>query len=179
MSAPNLEQLNADIGREFPSFKVVYKAESTLMRAVNVVLSIVTLGNSKMFMSDFTTTIGNTVYVPSTWSMMSTASQCVTLRHERVHMRQAKKMSFLLFALLYVFFPLPLGLAWCRAKFEMEAYAETLRAWNEYGANITQTGFRQDVIDHFLTGQYGWMWPFRKSIETWYDLTASQVLAGK
>jgi hypothetical protein len=179
MVAPNLDALNADIAQEFPTFRVTYKSNSTFIKVLNVLLLIVTVGQANTFMTDFITTINTTVYVPTSWTTLSVGEKCVILRHERVHMRQVKKYSFFLFILAYLLFPLPLGFAWARAKFEMEAYAETLRAWNEYGENITQTGFRQDILDQFTTARYGWMYPFSKRIAAWYDATVAQVQAGK
>lgn len=179
MVTPNLDQLNASILAEFPTFSVQYKADSTFMKILNVLLTIVTFGQMKGFMTTFTTTIGTTVYVPSTWDTSNTADKCTLLRHERIHMRQAKRMGRWKFSLTYIFWPLPLGLAKGRASLEMEAYTETMRAWNDYGANILQAGYRADMIGYFTTGAYGWMWPFPTDIGDWYDATAKQVLAGK
>ena len=78
-------------------------------------------------------------------------------------------------AVLYVLLPLPMGLAWFRAHFEKAAYAETIRAAAEvWGAEYARSqAHRTHVIDQFTGPSYGWMWPFRASLERWYD----QVLA--
>jgi hypothetical protein len=80
-------------------------------------------------------------------------------------------------ALLYLLLPLPLGLAWCRARFEMQGYAETIRASVEvYGAaHVQRPLFREHVVRQFLSGAYGWMWPFRRSVERWYDRVAAEA----
>jgi|HubBroStandDraft_1064217.scaffolds.fasta_scaffold112390_2 hypothetical protein len=179
MTQPNLDQLNADILAEFSTYTVQYKANSALMKLFNVLLIIVTFGQSKSFMTSFVTTIWTTVYVPSSWDSLNSADKCVLLRHERVHMRQARNLGRWRFALTYMLWPLPILLAKGRASLEMEAYTETLRAWNDYGANILQTGFRVDIISNFTTGAYGWMWPFPRDIGDWYNSAAKQVLAGK
>ncbi|HEY6037610.1 MAG TPA: hypothetical protein VIV58_25185, partial [Kofleriaceae bacterium] len=79
-------------------------------------------------------------------------------------------------AVLYVLLPLPLGLAYFRARFEQEAYAESVRAAAEVWGPQKPRGaeYRNYVIEQFMGPSYGWMWPFRKSLERWYD----EVLAG-
>jgi hypothetical protein len=70
-----------------------------------------------------------------------------------------------------VLLPLPLGLAWFRAYFEKEAYAETIRAAAEvWGvAHPCRSDYRRHVIKQFTSASYGWMWPFRAGLERWYD----------
>jgi hypothetical protein len=74
-------------------------------------------------------------------------------------------------ALLYVMLPLPMGLAYFRARFEMEAYAESIRAAAEvWGADHPRSdAYRRHVVDQFTGPSYGWMWPFRAGVERWYD----------
>jgi hypothetical protein len=93
------------------------------------------------------------------------------MRHEAIHLRQFRKYTLPGMALLYVLLPLPLGLAWFRAYFEKEAYAESIRAAAEvYGADYPRsTAYRQSIIDQFVGPSYGWMWPFRAGLERWYD----------
>ena len=101
------------------------------------------------------------------------------LRHERVHMRQRRKYTMPLFSFLYLFFPLPIGLAYFRAKFEWEAYEETMRAVYEYcGPDfLKREAFKENVISHFTTAQYAWMWPFRSTVEKWYDEAVRKILS--
>ena len=74
-------------------------------------------------------------------------------------------------AILYLFVPLPMGLAWCRAYFEKEAYAESVRAAAEvWGIDHARSeAYRRRVLDQFTGAAYGWMWPFRAGLERWYD----------
>jgi hypothetical protein len=67
--------------------------------------------------------------------------------------------------------PLPLGLAWFRARFEWEGYAETIRAVAELDgrARVEAPAFRAGIVGQFTSGAYGWMWPFRRTVEGWYD----------
>lgn len=176
-----LDQLTAEIRKEFPDFNIVRKRDSTLMKVISVFLAIITFGLMRVFMTGFYTTLGDTIYVPDGWDTASEQSKCATLRHERVHMRQARKYTRFLFSFSYVFVFLPGGLSFFRMKFEKEAYEETIRAWYEYGGAVViqNYAFREDMIKHFVTSQYVWMWPFRKNIETWYDDAVEKVLNPK
>jgi hypothetical protein len=176
MDLLELSSVRRDLEKEFPTFVLIPKSESFFMRLIGFLLKVLTFGKMNSFMDSFTTTIGFTVYTPAKWETYSPMSQAVTLRHERVHMRQQKKYSRIVFGFLYLFVVLPIGLAWYRAKFEMEAYEESLRAYQEYGADITGPALRESIVGHFTTAQYAWMWPFRGHVERWYDETVTKVL---
>jgi hypothetical protein len=64
-----------------------------------------------------------------------------------------------------------MGLAYCRARLEWAAYAETIRAAAEVwgSAHPRRREFREHVVSQFLGPSYGWMWPFRGQVERWYD----------
>ena len=171
MNNTNLETLSDLIKTEFPNFKLVQKSESKLMQIIDVFLKIITFGQMRSFMRDFVTTIGTTVYVPSRWDTWPVPSKMAVLRHERVHMRQSRRYGRVLYSFLYLFFPLPVGLAYFRMLLEKEAYEESLRAYVEYyGLQIFKDGEVKDsMVKHFTTAEYFWMWPFRKSLEKWFD----------
>jgi hypothetical protein len=125
------------------------------------------------FMTSFTTTIGYTVYVPTLWDLKDEAHRMVTLSHERIHMRQRQKYGSILFSFLYLLVFFPAGLAYFRAKFEKEAYAESMRAMIRYIPHTTVDTLRnrlvvRSAVKHFTSSQYLWMWPFEKSVEKWY-----------
>ena len=157
--------------KEFPDFAIKEKSKSTLMRVINVFLRVITFGQMKTFMSSFTTTLGETIYTPEKWSSIPEASRVRVLLHELVHMRQKKRYTFVLFAYLYLFFPFPVGLAYFRMKFEREAYEVSMRDVAEsHGIKaLKEPRYREAMISHFTSAQYFWMWPFRRSIERWYD----------
>lgn len=167
--------LIAALEREIPGFRVVRKDQSRLHRAIDVALRIVTLGQMRNYLSSYQTTIGKTVYVTSDWESTDPLQRYVTMRHEAVHLRQFRTLTLPVMAVLYVLLPLPLGLAYCRARLEWAAYAETLRAAAEvWGSHVPRSAdYRSHVIEQFTGPSYGWMWPFRRSVERWYD----QVLA--
>ena len=160
---------------EFPAFRIVRKDRSRLHRAIHHALSVVTLGQMTTYLEAFQTTIGSTVYVTADWDDLDPDQRYVTLRHEAVHLRQFRRCTLPGMAALYLLLPLPMGLAWFRAHFEKQAYAESIRAAAEvWGpAHPRQPGYRRHIIGQFTGASYGWMWPFRGSLERWYD----QVLA--
>lgn len=168
---------------EFPAFKIVWKEESWLMKLIAGFLYFITFGMQRTFQTEYITTIGCTVYVPDRWRLHSDIAKTIVLRHERVHMRQRARLTLPLFTLLYLFLPLPGGLSYFRAKFEMEAYAETIKATVELYPNGAQLVLRSDakrqMLSNFIGPAYFWMWPFRKYMERWYDDTVAKALASQ
>jgi hypothetical protein len=156
---------------EVPGFRIVRKDRSPLHKAIHYALIALTVGQMRSYLDSFQTTIGRTVYVTSDWDDWSADRRYVTLRHEAVHLRQFRRYTLPGMALLYVLLPLPMGLAWFRAYFEKEAYAESIRAAAEvWGPDHPRRAeFREHVIGQFTGASYGWMWPFRRGLERWYD----------
>lgn len=173
------EILLQEIKEEFPDFSLVYKKDSKLMSYIGKFLYVISFGKNDRFMSEFTTTIKNTIYLSDKWDTYTENSKCTLLRHERVHMRQAKRLGFYWFTFLYLVVFFPVGLAYYRAKFEQEAYEESLRAIYEYyGAKVLQSKGNKNYITRFFTGpDYGWMFPFQNKIDAWYDNAVSKILA--
>lgn len=98
------------------------------------------------------------------------------LRHESIHMAQFKRLSMPLMALIYVLLPLPLGLAYGRARFELDGYRETMRAWFEIRPGYVRSeSFRLWWVSQFTTSKYLWMWPFRKTVTRWYFETLQEL----
>jgi hypothetical protein len=157
--------------REFPRFRVVRKDRSPLHKAIHHALVVLTLGRMRSYLDGYQTTIGSTVYVTCDWDDRDPDERYVTMRHEAIHLRQFRRFTLPGMALLYLFLPLPMGLAWFRARFEKEAYAETVRAAAEvWGPEAPRApAFRRRVLDQFTGAAYGWMWPFRSGLERWYD----------
>lgn len=165
------DELVAALACEFPRFRIVRKDQSSLHRAIHYALVGLTFGQMRTYLDSFQTTIGNTVYVTSDWDDWDPDRRYVTLRHEAIHLRQFRRFTLPGMALLYVLLPLPMGLAWFRAYFEKEAYAESVRAAAEvWGPDYPRRAeYRRYVLDQFCGAAYGWMWPFRASLERWYD----------
>jgi hypothetical protein len=171
LSVDRYEALVAALRAELPGFRIARKDASPLNRAIDRVLRAITLGRMRDYLATYTTTIGRVVYVTADFDTWDADRRYVTLRHEAVHLRQFRRFTFVGMALLYVLFPLPLGLAWFRARCEKQAYAETIRAAAEvWGRDYPRAReFRDHVVAQFIGSSYGWMWPFRARVERWYD----------
>jgi hypothetical protein len=172
MSAVSLsDQLVADIREEFPRFRLVQKSHSRLQRAIDFALKIVTLGRQRRYLLEYHTVIGDTLYLPAAWESASDAERCIVLRHERVHLRQRRRLGLPLLAFLYFLPILPLGLALGRARIEWEAYAETLRGTAELlGLDAARApALKKKIVSRFTGPDYGWMWPFERQVGRWYD----------
>ncbi|HUS66137.1 MAG TPA: hypothetical protein VMZ28_16405 [Kofleriaceae bacterium] len=163
---------------EFPGFRVIPKETARSQRVIHKLIAVVTLGGNRSYLDGYHTTIGRRIYVTGGWEAMARDRRWLLLRHERVHMRQFRRFTFAGMTLLYLLIPLPLGLAYFRARFEKEAYAETIRGSAElYGADhVRSPEFRQDIIGEFTGPGYGWMWPFRRAMERWYDRVLAQLV---
>lgn len=174
-----LDELLDEIHKEFPDFVMIKKPDSRFMRAIAWLLCVLTFGTQREFMTRYTTTIGHTVYIPGDWGSWDELSCVEVLRHERVHMRQQSRYGRLLFTFLYLLPFLPLFLAYGRARLEMEAYTESVRARAQLrGAACVQVqGFRDWLASQFLTGSYGFMWPFRKTVLRWVEEAIKKAVA--
>ena len=160
-----------EIRAEFPAFRIVYKRDSVLSALIHAGLLIVTLGGQRGFLTEFYTVIGDTLYVPDCWDGLDDDDRVILLRHERVHLRQRRRYGTIGMALLYLLPLFPLGLAYGRARIEWEAYSETLRATLERKGRAAawDRGLRERIVSRFTGPAYGWMWPFRRRVEHWYD----------
>jgi hypothetical protein len=168
------DKLIADMKDEFPKFQVIDKKDSLMMKAINIFLKIITFGQMKTFMTHFTTTVGYRMYVSSRWLL---ADQVGVVKHERVHMRQMRRHGKIWHALSYLFLWTPCVFAHFRKKYEQEAYEESMRhRATTYGLkHIKGAEYREGIISNFTSAKYFWTWPFRKSIETWYDATVQKI----
>lgn len=123
------------------------KSESKLLNFLNPIVSIF----NKNFMSDYVTTIGNTIWYPDGWlDKNDFKSRLQTVIHECIHIKQGKSQPNFIHEFLYLFpqslsilslfsllsVPLGMGWLWCllflfflapvpayfRYKKELEAY---------------------------------------------------------
>lgn len=170
----------AEIRAEFPKFRIVPKATDALSRAIDVAVRVLSFGQQREYMTSYHTVLGQTLYVPTAWARMSDLDRVILLRHERVHLRQSRRFGALGMAFLYAVPFLPMGLAYGRARIEWEAYTETIRATAELrGPEAARSPrLREHVVSQFSSPAYLWMWPFRRSVERWYDEALSMILQG-
>jgi hypothetical protein len=172
-----LQRTIAEIRAEFPDFRIVAKRDHALSKVIDVLLRVLTLGAQHQYLSHYHTVLGNTLYVPDKWESTPEVDQVITLRHERVHLRQRRRYGDVLMAFLYVVPFLPLGLAYGRARIEWEAYSESIRATAElqgYEA-AASPALRAHIVRQFVSGAYGWMWPFPGMVEKWYEVVLQGI----
>jgi len=171
------ERFIAEIREEFPAFRIVSKRGDTLSRLIHGALLILTLGGQRSYLSHYHTVLGYTLYTPDSWDSTPDLDRVIVLRHERVHLRQRRRYGFALMAFLYLIPFFPLGLAYGRARIEWEAYTETLRATAELKglAAARDEALRSTLIGRFTGAAYGWMWPFPRAIERWYDAVLAEL----
>ncbi|MGM0576209.1 MAG: hypothetical protein ACQEXJ_10815 [Myxococcota bacterium] len=147
--------------RRWPRFRLVRKTDSRLCRWIDRALRLLTGGRQSAFMDRYVTTLGHRVYVPADWERAVPPGQrYCTLRHEAVHVRQFRRLTFPGLALVYLFLPLPFGFAAGRALVEWAGYRETLAAtWQVYGPDAARDPALHDEIVRRFTGpDYVWMW---------------------
>ena len=168
---------------QFPKLEIKYKDESLFMKILGKLLFF-----NKTFMTNYTTTIGSTVYFPTKSFVESReTSATVILLHELVHVNDASKITAPLFSLLYlcpqiltllffpllfiswkiailaVFFATPLP-AYFRMHFEKRAYMTSLYSLNALGKKLNFNPLldsqKDSFIKQFKTSAYYWMWIF-------------------
>lgn len=156
-----------DISRRFPGFRIRTKSGSLLCRFLSPIVSLLTLGRSR-FMRSYHTLLGRTLYTGDAWNHGTWGGKWMILRHERAHLEQMRRCglgSFWLGCVLWSFsylFLLP-ALWTLRARWEREAYAETVRAH----ALLDRALDQEWLARQFTTSAYFWMWPRPKRIHAW------------
>jgi hypothetical protein len=155
------------------------KCDSRFCKVLDRALKIITFGRQDRFMSEYVTTLGKRIYVPSQWSDQALGHRYLTLRHEAVHVRQFRRLTWPGMTLLYLFLPLPVGLAGGRAWLEWQAYRETLVAtWQLYGpAAAREKRLHDHIVERFTSADYAWMWLPGRQVRRWIDKTLATLEA--
>jgi hypothetical protein len=172
------ERLLEEIRAEFPSFEILPKRSSGLQRAIHRALTVITLGGQRVYLTKYHTVMFGKLWVPDSWDTMADGDRYVLLRHERVHLRQRARMGDVAMALVYLVPIFPLGLAWGRARIEWEAYVETIRATAEVYGRPAAEGLKAEIVRRFTSADYGWMWPFPRTVERWFDAALAEIPEG-
>ena len=147
----------------------VVEKKGWFWKALHYVVMVVTFGGNREFLTRYYTTLGGTIGYPKGWEKSSLESRIAVLEHELVHIKQCKKfglgnvwLGLPLYTPLYLLFPLPVGLAYFRWRFEREAYAHGIRCRLKMEPELYDK-----LIDHAVneltSGAYGWTWPFQSS----------------
>jgi hypothetical protein len=174
---PRSDAFLAEIRAEFPSFELLHKKDSRLQRAIHVALALVTFGGQRVYLTGYYTAMFGKLWVPESWEVLPDMDRYVLLCHERVHLRQRRRMGDLRMTFVYLVPFFPLFLAYGRARIEWEAYTETLRATAEvYGVDAAER-LRERIVGRFLGGDYGWMWPFPRTVNRWFDDAMEKIRA--
>jgi hypothetical protein len=171
------ERFIDEIKVEFPTFRIRKKRESVLQRLIHLALALITLGGQRVYLTRYHTVLFGTLWVPDAWDAMSDADRYILLRHERVHLRQRERMGDLAMTWVYLVPFFPLFLAWGRARIEWEAYVETIRATAEVLGIEAAANLRAQIVRRFTGPEYGWMWPFPRTVNAWFDEALADVKA--
>jgi hypothetical protein len=177
VSLDRSDALLKEMTEEFPSFAVRPKRGRPLQHTIHVALAIVTLGGMRTYLTEYHTVLFGKLWVPDSWETMGDVDRYILLRHERVHLRQRRRMGDLTMGFVYLVPFFPIGLAYGRARIEWEAYTETIRATAEVRGLPSAKLLRKHIVDRFVGPDYGWMWPFRRSVERWFDEVIADLAA--
>lgn len=150
---------------KYPKFKLVKKEDSRLMKFLNIFLKWI----CPDFMTKVTTTIGYTIYQPS--SYIGTRTGYKINRHEEKHMEDYKKNP-IWFTLSYVLL-LPTVFT-MRSHWEMNAYKVTLLVNYELHGSIKDETIDW-ITDYFTGSMYFWMKPFRKVVRKELELERDKI----
>lgn len=148
---------------------VLDKAKSPFCRVLDRALRMLTFGKQDRFMSEYITTLGKRIYVPSCWLQHAPGERYLILRHEAVHVRQFRRLTWPGMTLIYLLLPLPMGFAGGRAWLEWQAYRETLVAtWQLRGRAAAHDKRLEDhIVDRFTSADYAWMWLASGQVRRW------------
>jgi hypothetical protein len=176
---PEAERLYAALVEELAQqgVRLVNKRSAWHQRVAGALLSLVTLGGQRDYLDGYVTTLGRTIYVTPGWALRDPVDRYATLRHEAVHVRQFARHGWVVMAIGYLLVPLPLGLAWVRMRLEREAYEEGLRALYLVAGRRAVEAERERVCRQFTGPAYGWMWPFPRAVERWFDRFVEGLVA--
>lgn len=135
--------------------------------ALGSVLQVVTFGKfSKVdFLERFATTIGPIQAYPSGWADIPAK----LIAHESRHTRQSRWFGLwihpwigvLPMVVAYLLLPLPVGLAWCRMRLELDAEIAAIRHEKEVGRTPFQVFFMWigNFANSVSGAAYAWAWP--------------------
>lgn len=187
----------------FPNLQLKYKNQSSLMKFIGTLLFF-----NKGFMTDFLTTIGDTVYAPNdTFFKLHPVSSPVVFLHELVHFYDHNRLGTFRFQLLYALpqilvlpalllflvswkLALPLFLlsllpwpAYFRMQYEKRAYLASLYCIQQVSLLMNFNANLPSQVAHFVkyftTSSYYWMWPFQTSLTNEFNTAVQNILNGK
>lgn len=183
MSDDKFAALLTRVKVEFPRFSVKERDKSWLRWIFWPLQKVL-----RQDFSEFTTTIGSTMYVGPNWAGKSPTAKYMTLRHEIIHTRQFHRwplgpslwvLNHVLMAFCYLFV---LPLLWSfRAKFEREGYAQTLLVEHELYGGFSEARMEQNatwIAATFGGSAYFFMWR-KKAAHAWAIETQRKIMVGE
>ncbi len=154
---------------------IIKKEDSLIMKLLNLLLTIVSFGQAKGFMTNYTTTFLDKVYVPSNWESWDEVQKDLILYHEQVHLDQHKNEG-LIFNIKYSLLPFPLFWANYRLQYEIEAYCkESVYAYGKYGLPVL--GRLEDVVEQLTSANYLWPTLDKKKVRVMFLETIKKEMA--
>lgn len=186
--------------KHFPDLKIKYKDQSFFMKLLGKIMFF-----NKGFMTDYTTTIGSTIYFPSEATVKARpVSSAAVLLHELIHVYDAKKLTKPFFGFLYLtpqifallaiplfflnwklalpflLFALPIP-SYFRMHFEKKAYMTSLYVINALGNRMNFKPLlatqQEGYLAHFKDSSYYYMWPFDLRAE--FDEAVNKIKNGE
>lgn len=178
-----LDTLLMELKIEFPEIRFEEKSSKFFWKFLHYAILIVTIGFNRKFLKGFTTSLKNLVaFNGKSWIKIKTRPAnweydiWKLLEHEREHLRQFKKYGLVLMLISYLFVFFPLGFAYGRAMIEKAGYLKTLECWYLTDPKKPyREEYREWWVKQFTGPNYGWAWPFRKTVEAWYDQGLSRL----
>lgn len=163
MSEEALAEYVRQLAAELPGFALAFKDESRLQRALGAVLRPF----NPTYLTEYTTVMFGRVYLPSRAALaeMSRESLYALLRHEAVHLRDARRFPGF-FQVSYLLL-MPAGVTF-RAVWEWRAYAETLRTEQALWGEIPDA-LLDRIADRFAGPDYFFMLPARGAVRRRLD----------
>lgn len=155
-----------------------------IWKLLGALATVATLGgiSYRRFLEDFATTLGPLQGYPAAWSVERVEAILV---HEARHTRQARWcglglhpwLGLPLFAVLYLALPLPMGMAWLRLLFELDADRAVWRHALRHGASPEEIRARARGFARVVcSGAYGWSLPPRVGVRV-FERAAERVIA--
>ena len=197
------QELLTSAQKYFPSLQVKYKDQSAFMKFLGFLLFF-----NKSFMTDYTTTIGNTIYFPNAnFIKIHPVSSSVVFLHELVHLHDHKRIGSLWFQFSYlipqifalpalllfllswkialpvlIFFLLPLP-SYFRMIYERRAYYASMYSLKKLSDRMKFNPQLEQQASYFagrfVDSSYYFMWPFSSIIDDDFAAAAQLVAADK
>lgn len=180
-----LEALLAEVRERHPKYRIVEKTKSGWFW--RIIWRLISLFN-KRFMQGYATTIGSTTHVGSEFALWDDLDQWHQIRHEAVHVDQAHSWPFgarvgrlnIPFFSFFYLLVLPFFYTF-RAKFEKEAYAESIIVSVQLGELDDPEVVARAVsryVEIFSGPDYLWM-ARRAAVKAWAEATIEKVKKGE